>query len=247
MTSDLTVVLDNCRRRPSSNRYVRSNQDRFNRAHGDFHQRHEEKNGSIDSMSTRVNGVHQVQRPDGVTVGERRERFSGGYLLASEKAHLEPSRGDLTNPYKGGLSRRAAPELMDRVGFMALTAAVAFGTLACSSHDAQDQPPAIAIGPETKATCPTVQTLTSANFGSAFISKYCLRCHSASAQGDARNGAPSDHNFDLAKDIRALASHIDQYAGSGPAATNMDMPNIDPKPTTEERRKLSEWLACGAP
>ena len=85
------------------------------------------------------------------------------------------------------------------------------------------------------------------NFGQSFMKTYCLRCHSAPVQGAARKGAPSDHNFDLADEIRGLADHIDQYAGSGPAATNTTMPPGEAKPSLEERRKLSEWLACGAP
>jgi len=102
-------------------------------------------------------------------------------------------------------------------------------------------------GTPTQATCPSTQTLTYANFGQSFMQNYCLTCHSASVTGDARNGAPSDHNFDVLDDIRSLADHIDEYAGSGPAATNTLMPKDDPRPSVEERRKLSEWLACGAP
>lgn len=103
------------------------------------------------------------------------------------------------------------------------------------------------IGPPTGATCPTPQALTYDSFGRAFMQSYCLRCHSASATGGARQGAPSDHNFDSINDIRSLADHIDQYAGAGPAAVNTAMPRGTPTPTEAERRKLAEWLACGAP
>lgn len=119
--------------------------------------------------------------------------------------------------------------------------------LACGHDDGDDHHGGSAIGPATKATCPSTPTLTYANFGESFMKTYCLRCHSSAVQGAARNGAPSDHNFDLLDDIRALAGHIDQYAGSGPAATNTAMPKTDPRPTAEERKKLAEWLACGAP
>lgn len=104
-----------------------------------------------------------------------------------------------------------------------------------------------AEGTATQATCPSTQTLTYANFGQSFMQSYCLRCHSSAVSGDARNGAPSDHNFDSLDEIRPLSEHIDEYAGSGPAATNTIMPEGDPKPSTEDRRKLAEWLACGAP
>jgi uncharacterized membrane protein len=102
-------------------------------------------------------------------------------------------------------------------------------------------------GMATEATCPATQTLTYANFGQAFMQSYCLRCHSQDVMGNARQGAPSDHNFDTLDEIQGLAEHIDEYAGSGPAATNTGMPTDTPSPSTEERRKLSEWLACGAP
>lgn len=102
-------------------------------------------------------------------------------------------------------------------------------------------------GVQTLAVCPTTQTLTYANFGQAFMQQYCLSCHSSSVQGAARNGAPTDHNFNSLSDIRSLADHIDLHAGSGPGGTNEAMPDSDPRPTLDERRKLSQWLACGAP
>lgn len=119
-----------------------------------------------------------------------------------------------------------------------LLAGALLASVACHSHEE---------GAATGATCPTTQTLTYANFGKAFMQTYCLQCHSTNAQGAARNGAPADHNFDLVADIRSLAEHIDMHAGSGPLATNTSMPDSGPMPTTDERRKLSEWLACGAP
>jgi hypothetical protein len=102
------------------------------------------------------------------------------------------------------------------------------------------------IGPLTGATCPKDSTLTYDNFGKEFFSKYCLRCHSTKVTGNARNGAPADHNFDKLSDIALLAPHIDQYAGSGPDSTNTKMPQSGAKPSDADRKKLSEWLACGA-
>ena len=109
-------------------------------------------------------------------------------------------------------------------------------------HDHDDS-----VGPDTGATCPSNSTLTYANFGKKFVSDYCLRCHSEKVTGSARNKAPADHNFDTLADVDLMAHHIDQKAGSGPKATNTAMPPSDPKPTTEERKKLSEWIACGVP
>jgi hypothetical protein len=108
------------------------------------------------------------------------------------------------------------------------------------SHD-----PSVMVGPLTGATCPDNSTLTYDNFGMKFFSDYCLRCHSEKLTGDARMMAPPDHNFDKLSDIDLLSPHIDEMAGSGPKATNVTMPPSDPKPTMEERQKLSEWIACG--
>jgi hypothetical protein len=100
------------------------------------------------------------------------------------------------------------------------------------------------IGPLTGTTCPDDgSTLTYENFGKKFMQDYCLRCHSVDSKD--RQGAPDDHNFDTLADVDFMKAHIDQYAGSGPKATNTKMPMGDPKPTVEERQKLSEWLACG--
>lgn len=136
-------------------------------------------------------------------------------------------------------SQRFAPLRLLRYP-LALAIALSLGASCHHDHDE-------AIGPPTGAVCPTQETLTYANFGQGFMATYCLRCHSSSVSGSARQGAPSDHNFDSIGDIRSLADHIDQYAGAGPAAVNTAMPDNGLAPTEAERRKLSEWLACGAP
>ncbi len=104
------------------------------------------------------------------------------------------------------------------------------------------------LGPSTGATCPTGSTLTYANFGAKFMTDYCTRCHSSTLSGDARMGAPLYHDFDTQLGIQQVADHVDQTAGSGPNATNESMPYDDgPAPTLDERQKLAEWIACGAP
>ena len=100
------------------------------------------------------------------------------------------------------------------------------------------------IGPMTGTVCPDGGSeLTYENFGKKFMQDYCLSCHSVDSQD--RKGAPGDHNFDTLADVDLMKAHIDQYAGSGPDATNTMMPKADPKPTMAERQQLSEWLACG--
>lgn len=130
--------------------------------------------------------------------------------------------------------------LLTRAGLAALAATAVLSivaTPACGSS----------VGIATNATCPPENTLTYASFGGPFMKRYCLGCHSESVKDAARGGAPDDHNFDKLDDIRSLAEHIDQYAGSGPAGTNEVMPTTDPKPSWHERQQLSQWLACGAP
>ncbi len=100
----------------------------------------------------------------------------------------------------------------------------------------------------TGTTCPTGGTqLTAQNFGTAFMQQYCTRCHSSTLSGSARQDAPADVNVDTLEGIRASAGEIDEWTGAGPDRENTAMPENGPMPTTDERRKLSEWLACGAP
>lgn len=103
------------------------------------------------------------------------------------------------------------------------------------------------LGPSTEATCPSSSTLTYANFGKAFMTSYCTRCHDSNLAGDARMGAPAYHDFDTQIGVQQVADHVDQAAGAGPAATNDQMPPDGDTPTLEERQQLAEWIACGAP
>lgn len=102
------------------------------------------------------------------------------------------------------------------------------------------------VGPPSGAECPDGSTLTYENFGKEFIADYCLGCHSSKVTGNARMGAPGDHNFDTLGEIDLVSGHIDQLAAFGPDSENDDMPRgSGDKPTDDERRKLGEWIACG--
>jgi hypothetical protein len=117
--------------------------------------------------------------------------------------------------------------------------------LACGGDDDDHDP---IVGEPTGTVCPEGGTsLTYEAFGRPFLEEFCLRCHSADVEGDARQGAPADHNFDTQFECQNLAHHMDEKAGAGPDATNQSMPPDDPRPDVEARRMLSEWLACGAP
>jgi uncharacterized membrane protein len=93
-------------------------------------------------------------------------------------------------------------------------------------------------GDATGSTCPTTQTLTYDNFGKQFFQSNCLACHSQTG--------PESPKFDTVEQIRANASDIDRSAAAGPNGINNYMPDGG-SVSEAERRKLGEWLACGAP
>ena len=103
------------------------------------------------------------------------------------------------------------------------------------------------LGPATGATCSPASTLTYATFGQPFMASYCTRCHSSTLTGDARMGATEFHDFDTQIGVRVVMDHVDQAAGSGPNATNDQMPPEGAAPSLAEREMLAEWIACGAP
>lgn len=103
------------------------------------------------------------------------------------------------------------------------------------------------LGPPTQSVCPSDSTLTYQSFGKPFMDHYCVDCHDSNKTGAARQGAPDFHDFNTVLGIRGVANHIDESSAAGPAAFNDSMPEDDPKPSDEERKKLGEWLACGAP
>ena len=125
-----------------------------------------------------------------------------------------------------------------RRGFLALAFVLVAGLASCGDDDHAHERKA------SGAVCPPGSTLTYDTYGRSFMQSYCTRCHSSGIMGEARQGAPADHNFDSLRNIVVFADHIDQHAAAGPDATNADMPPSDPKPTDDERRKLGEWLAC---
>ncbi len=111
----------------------------------------------------------------------------------------------------------------------------------------------------TGTVCPDPDpgTLTYDNFGKPFMEKYCTWCHDSALTRSKRNGAPLYHDFDTLLGVLQVPDHIDQQTGIGPKASNDFMPPdrcpsvaggaiaVDcAKPTDEERRQLSEWIAC---
>ena len=93
-------------------------------------------------------------------------------------------------------------------------------------------------GDSTGSSCPPDSTLTYANFGKAFMQDHCLACHSTTG--------PESPKLDTLAQVQAAAGDVDRSAAAGPTTVNTYMPegaSVD----EAERRKLGEWLACGAP
>ena len=137
-----------------------------------------------------------------------------------------------------------------RPSLCSLLSALALGLAACgegTTTEPNDDDEHQHTGTATGATCPTGNTLTYENFGQPFMNAYCISCHSSQVSGAARGGAPVDHNYDSVADVRRWATDIDVHAAAGPSATNTEMPPALPRPSQDDRLKLGQWLACGAP
>jgi len=118
-----------------------------------------------------------------------------------------------------------------KVGTLLGLAALLGGAAAVSACGGED-------GEATGSTCPSDSTLSYDNFGEQFFQSNCLVCHGA-------NG-PESPKFDTVEQIRANSGEIDKQAAAGPNAVNTSMPE-DGSVSEADRRKLGEWLACGAP
>jgi hypothetical protein len=119
------------------------------------------------------------------------------------------------------------------------------GISGCAGADPESSRPGSA---STGSTCPSGSTLTYDTWAQTFFSGYCTRCHSVNrTTQDERHGATVGANWDDLTSIREFADEIDAYAAAGPSAVNTIMPPSAPQPPEDERRRLGEWLACGAP
>jgi uncharacterized membrane protein len=90
--------------------------------------------------------------------------------------------------------------------------------------------------------CPPAGTqLTYDNFGAQFLGDTCNTCHSA--ETGYRHGAPDSFRFDTLDEVQQRRARIFVRA----AASNTSMPPGPVDPPTDQRDRLAEWLACGAP
>lgn len=118
---------------------------------------------------------------------------------------------------------------MRRASFVVLSFAIA---AAACKHEATI---------DDHACPPSGTQLTYDNFGRGFMDGYCQRCHGAA--GPDRQGAPSGYDFASVDDVRRYRDRI--FANA--AADNTSMPPGPDDPPAEDREKLADWLACGAP
>jgi hypothetical protein len=87
------------------------------------------------------------------------------------------------------------------------------------------------LGDPTGSTCPADSTLTYETYGQVFMQSHCARCHGDLATHEG---------------VKASIDRIDRSAAAGPDSINTYMPEGEDV-SDGERRKLGEWLACGAP
>jgi hypothetical protein len=83
---------------------------------------------------------------------------------------------------------------------------------------------------------PTGTELTYESFGEPFFTAHCTRCHGGSHGYSSRAFASVER-------IREDKERIFLVA----AADNVSMPPGPDDPPAEDRQRLAEWLACGAP
>jgi len=87
------------------------------------------------------------------------------------------------------------------------------------------------LGDPTGSTCPADSKLTYQGFGQAFMHDHCTSCHGA---------------FSTQEGVQASIDRIDRAAAAGPDSINTYMPDGEDL-SDKDRKKLGEWLACGAP
>lgn len=95
----------------------------------------------------------------------------------------------------------------------------------------------------TSLNCPKGTLISYENFGSGFMARFCLSCHSRKIPTQQRAGAPGDTNFDTSEDVQRYRALI--LLKTNPASKN-PMPPSREIPKTQ-KVILSEWLDCGAP
>jgi uncharacterized membrane protein len=118
-----------------------------------------------------------------------------------------------------------------------LISSLILSVAACGSSSGEEEeelPPVI--------DCSTVQPVPKFSEVEAFQT-VCTNCHSTSKTGSARNGAPTDINFDQ---FSSASSHAEQ------AAIEVNVGAMPPdfsglSLTQVQKTTLFDWAMCGAP
>ena len=120
---------------------------------------------------------------------------------------------------------------------------LALGSLGCTADESETEEPTIADATKlSERPCPEDSILSYENFGEPFLLSWCNGCHSSVLPEGERQGAPLGSDFDDLAMVREAGARI--WARS--ADHNRQMPPLA-GPEDEERTRLGEWLACGAP
>ena len=106
---------------------------------------------------------------------------------------------------------------------------------ACGSDPANSSPP-------QASDCPPDSILTWQSFAEPFLLNHCTGCHSSQLPEGARAEAPLGVDFDTHEKTRSWLERI----ASRSAGMNATMPPTDTV-ADEDRDRLAEWIACGAP
>ena len=130
--------------------------------------------------------------------------------------------------------------------FRSILGGVVASLVSCSDPSPAPDPAPVLSGVATGATCPASSTLTYESWALGFFGNYCLRCHSMALGQGERTGAPLGYNWDDIDSVRAHSEEIDLMAAASSTVVNTEMPYNPPDPPVSERKKLGEWLACGA-
>lgn len=160
-------------------------------------------------------------------------------VMGTSHAARESSSSMTSTPFRQ--SGRAS-------GMLWAALVLAVDCFGCSGDDSPPNQPASALTTGSKCPDPASPSVTYRSWAQGFFESYCTRCHSSTlVTNSERSGATPHANWDDLPTIKAYASEIDADAAGGPNGINRVMPPSDPRPSDDDRSKLGEWLACGAP
>jgi hypothetical protein len=136
----------------------------------------------------------------------------------------------------------------ERARSLAPLAAIVVAVFACTEAETEDGE--TEDGDDEKPTyasldarpCPEDSFISYEDFGGPFLITWCNGCHASGLPEGERQDAPLGVDFDTIEQIRSQAARI--WARSGDH--NATMPPVG-GPDEEDRARLGEWLACGAP